>query len=188
MATAASSSADLLGRAVRLQVLTVAWMVVEAVAAIVSALVAQSPALLGFGGDSAIELVSAAVVLWRFRTRSDSAKAEKLAAHLAGVLLLALAAIVISSSALSLLGYREPRPTFVGIAILIAAGVGMPWLANQKRKLATQLSCVSLKADAAESQSAAIWLGLLWRDCSSTPSFMRRGPTRSLLLRSSPLL
>jgi len=92
-------------------------MAAEAVAAMAAALMAHSPALLGFGGDSAIELVSATVVLWRFRTRSDSAKAEKFAARVAGALHLLLAAVVIVTSAASLLGYREPRPTLAGISL-----------------------------------------------------------------------
>lgn len=151
MATAVSSSPDLLRRAARLQVLTVTWMALEAIVAIAAAWIAQSPALLGFGGDSAIELFSAFVVLWRFRTRTISFAAEKLAARLAGVLLFILAAFVLTTSSLSLLGFREPRASSAGILVLVVAAVGMPWLANRKRKLAFQLSSVSLRADAAES-------------------------------------
>ena len=36
---------------------------------------ARSPALLGFGGDSAVELLSASVVFWRFNSRSDAIQA-----------------------------------------------------------------------------------------------------------------
>jgi len=142
---------DLLRRVVRLQVLTIAWMTVEAIVALGAAWAARSPALLGFGGDSAIELFSAIIVLWRFRSKSDSADAEKLAARVAGGLLFIVAAFVIVSSGLSLLGYREPRPNFTGIILLIVAAIGMPWLASQKRKLATQVASASLRADATES-------------------------------------
>jgi hypothetical protein len=69
---------DLLRRVVRLQMLTIVWMSIEAVVAFVAAWTARSPALLGFGGDSAIELFSAIVVLWRFRSKPNSAVAEKL--------------------------------------------------------------------------------------------------------------
>ena len=151
MTTAAPSLPHLLRRATRLPVLTVTWMALEAIAAIAAAWIAQSPALLGFGGDSAIELFSAIVVLWRFRTRADFIPAEKLAARLAGVLLFLLAAFVLTTSSLSLLGFREPRASFAGIVVLVVAAAGMPWLAGQKRKLASQLSSVSLRADAAES-------------------------------------
>ena len=152
MAIAAAPPApDLLRRVVRLQVLTIAWMTVEAIVALGAAWTARSPALLGFGGDSAIELFSAIIVLWRFRSKSDSADAEKLAARVAGGLLFVVAAFVIVSSGLSLLGYREPQPSFAGIILLIVAAIGMPWLASQKRKLATQVASASLRADATES-------------------------------------
>jgi divalent metal cation (Fe/Co/Zn/Cd) transporter len=142
---------DLLRRVVRLQSLTIVWMSIEAVVALVAAWTAKSPALLGFGGDSAIELFSAIIVLWRFRSKPDSAVAEKLAARVAGGLLFFVAAFVIASSGLSLLGHREPHPSFAGIILLIVAAIGMPWLASQKRKLATQVASASLRADATES-------------------------------------
>jgi divalent metal cation (Fe/Co/Zn/Cd) transporter len=148
---AAPATPDLLRRVVRLQVLTIAWMTVEAVVALGAAWTARSPALLGFGGDSAIELFSAIIVLWRFRSKSDSADAEQLAARVAGGLLFIVAAFVIVSSGLSLLGFREPQPSFAGIILLIVAAIGMPWLASQKRKLATQVVSASLRADATES-------------------------------------
>src|SRR3984893_18791084 len=148
--TAATPAPDLLRRVARLQILTIVWMSFEAIIAFAVALRARSPALLGFGGDSAIELLSAIIVLWRFRSKSDSAIAEKLAARVAGGLLFLVATFVIVSSGLSLLGYREPQPSFVGIILLIVAAIGMPWLATQKRKLAIQVASASLSANAAE--------------------------------------
>src|SRR5713226_3737166 len=127
MAIAAAPPApNLLRRVIRLQVLTIAWMTVEAIVALAAAWTARSPDLLGFGGDSAIELFSAIIVLWRFRSKSDSADAEKLAARVAGGLLFIVAAFVIVSSGLSLHGYREPQPSFAGIILLIVAAIGMP--------------------------------------------------------------
>jgi len=149
--TAVAVASDLVRRIVRLQALTIAWMTVEVMVALGAAWTARSPALLGFGGDSAIELFSAIIVLWRFRSKSDSADAQKLAARVAGGLLFVVAAFVIVSSGLSLLGYREPQPSFAGIILLIVAAIGMPWLASQKRKLATQVTSASLRADATES-------------------------------------
>lgn len=148
---AVSAIPDILRRVVRLQILTIIWMTLEVIVALGAAWTAKSSALLGFGGDSAIELFSAVIVLWRFRSKSNSAEAEKLTARVAGGLLFAVAGFVIVSSALSLLGYREPQPSMVGIILLIAAAVGMPWLASQKRKLASQVASAALKADATES-------------------------------------
>ena len=148
---AAAPTPELLRRAARLQILTIVWMSVEAIVASTAAWTARSPALLGFSGDSAIELFSAIIVLWRFRAKSDLAVAEQLAARVAGVLLFVVAAFVFVSSGLSLLGYREAQPSIIGIIVLIVAAIGMPWLANQKRKVATQVASAALRADATES-------------------------------------
>ena len=164
LSTTSASSPDLVGRAKRLQFLTIAWMTVEAAIALAAAWKARSPALFGFGGDSLIELLSGMVVLWRFRPRAESetARAEKIAARVAGGLLFSVALFVAATSSFALLGYYEPRTSFLGIALLVVAAFGMPWLANQKRKLAIQLSSASLRADAAESSLCGYlsWIAL----------------------------
>jgi divalent metal cation (Fe/Co/Zn/Cd) transporter len=139
----------------RLQTITIAWMSVEAVVSLFAAWRAHSPALLAFGGDSAIELASAVVVLWRFRARDAQEHAEKQAARVAGALLFALSAFVAITSVASLLGYSEPKPTLLGIAILVAAAVVMPWLAKEKRRLSGATGSAALRADAAQSALCA---------------------------------
>src|SRR6266700_8422120 len=134
---------DTFRRIRQIQTVTIVWMTVEAAVSQAAAWMARSPALLAFGGDSAIELFSAIVVLWRFRAHADQEQSEKIAARIAGALLFVLAAYVVVSSGLSLLGYREPQPSFAGIILLIVAAIGMPWLASQKRKLATQVVSAS---------------------------------------------
>ena len=146
---------DTIRRVQRVQTITIIWMSVEAVVSLSAAWIARSPALLAFGGDSAVELISAVVVLWRFRTSARHEHAERRAAHLAGRLLLALTAYVIVVSVLTLLGYSEPKPTYLGIAILIAAAVVMPWLAKEKRTLSAATGSAALRADAAESALCA---------------------------------
>jgi len=122
---------------------------------LVAAWIARSPALLAFGGDSAIELLSAVVVLWRFRIQAVPEHSERRAARVAGALLLALAAYVIVASAMSLLGHSEPKPTYLGIAILIAAAAIMPWLAKEKCKLSGVIGSAALRADSAQSALCA---------------------------------
>jgi len=159
MTTAASSElSDISRRVLRLQVLTIAWMTVEAVVSLAAAWNSHSPALFAFGGDSLVELLSAAVVFWRFRSDLKEVRA----ARIAGALLFILAGLVALTSALNFLGYREAQRSFVGIGILLAAAVGMPWLANRKRQLADITSSAALKADAAESALCAYmaWIAL----------------------------
>jgi divalent metal cation (Fe/Co/Zn/Cd) transporter len=138
-------------RVVRIQVLTLIWMSVEAVVSLGAAWVACSPVLLGFGGDSAVELLSAAVVLWRFYSPSRGEHSEQLAARIAGGLLFVLAAFVGIASVLTLLGHVEAGSSPIGIVVLILAAVVMPWLARQKRRLSAATGSAALRADAAES-------------------------------------
>ncbi len=138
----------------RIQTITIAWMTVEAALSLWAGWTARSPALAAFGGDSAVELMSASVVLWRFRTQA-SENAERRAARITGVLLFALAGCVVLASAISLFGYSEPKPTYLGMAVLVGAAIIMPLLAKEKRRLSTLTGSASLRADAAESALCA---------------------------------
>jgi divalent metal cation (Fe/Co/Zn/Cd) transporter len=139
----------------RVQIVTIVWMSVEAAVSLFSTWQARSSALLAFGGDSAIELFSAVVVLWRFRATAAHGDVEKRAARVAGASLFALAAFVAVTSVTSLLGYSEPKPTFLGMAILVAAAIVMPWLAKEKRRLSGATGSAALRADAAQSALCA---------------------------------
>lgn len=126
-------------------------MSVEAAVSLYTSWRAKSPALLAFGGDSAVELLSAVVVLWRFRTNVIQEHAEHRASRITGWLLFVLAVCVVATSVMALLGYSEPKPTILGIAILIAAAVFMPVLASEKRRLSAVTGSAALRADATES-------------------------------------
>lgn len=136
-------------------------MCVEAAVAVFAAVRAQSVALLGFGLDSGIELMSAFVVLLRFK--KGSYLNEKYAARLTGLLLFALAAFIVASSILALTNPQfKPEPSYLGIGLLIAAALAMPWFASQKRTLAGKANSGSLKADAVQSSICAYlaWIAL----------------------------
>jgi divalent metal cation (Fe/Co/Zn/Cd) transporter len=126
-------------------------MAIEAAVSLGAAWMARSPALLAFGGDSAIELISAVVVLHRFQVPVAHEQSESHAARIAGVSLFALAAYVVVASAVTLLGHAEPKQSYLGIAVLILAALFMPWLAKEKRRLSAVTGSAALKADAAES-------------------------------------
>jgi divalent metal cation (Fe/Co/Zn/Cd) transporter len=146
---------------VSLQLITILWMCVEAAIALFTSLRTHSVALLGFGADSGIELVSAFVVFLRFR-RVPYIN-EKKAARITGLLLFALAAFILGSSIVAFTNPRfRPEPSYVGIGLLIAAGFFMPWLASQKRDLAGRANSDALKADALQSSMCAYlaWIAL----------------------------
>jgi divalent metal cation (Fe/Co/Zn/Cd) transporter len=142
---------DTFGPIERIQTVTIVWMAIEAAVSLSAAWTASSPALLAFGGDSAIEPVSAVVVLRRFQVPVAHEQGESRAARIAGFLLFALAAYVVVASAVTLFGHAQPRQSYLGITVLIVAAVFMPWLAKEKRRLAALTGSAALKADAAES-------------------------------------
>jgi divalent metal cation (Fe/Co/Zn/Cd) transporter len=146
---------DTRGLIQQVQTITICWMTVEAAVSLAAAWTARSPALAAFGGDSAIELLSAIVVLWRFRAHAAQEQSENLAARIAAALLFMLAAYVAVVSVVTLLGHSEARTTYLGIAILTAAATIMPWLAKEKRKLSAITGSAALRADAAESALCA---------------------------------
>src|SRR6266436_1596653 len=146
-----SPLSDVSREVLRLQVITIIWMSVEAVVSLGAAWVARSPALLAFGGDSAVELLSAVVVYWRFCSPSHAERTEERAGRIAGLLLFVLAAFVVATSVLTFLGHVEAGPSPIGIALLVLAAMIMPWLAAQKRQLSIATASAALRADAAES-------------------------------------
>lgn len=145
----------------RLQWFTVAWMTVEVVVALTAVVRSRSVAVAAFVADSGIELVSAATVLWRFRTKRTEAEAT--ATKITGWLLVALAVFIVCQSLYTLLGRgSQPRPSYLGIALLVGAAFVMPWLGRRKRQLAATFNSSSLRADAAQSSICAYmsWIAL----------------------------
>jgi divalent metal cation (Fe/Co/Zn/Cd) transporter len=136
-------------------------MTVEVSVAVFAAVRAHSVALAAFAGDSAIELFSAAAVLWRFS--SSRGRAELTATKITGWLLGALAAFVAFQSVYTfLVAESKPQPSYLGIALLAIAALVMPWLGRRKRQLAVAANSASLRADAAQSSVCAYmsWIAL----------------------------
>lgn len=144
----------------RLQLITIGWMVVELTVSLYAGIRACSTALTAFGADSAIELISAVVVLRRFTLGRAT---ERRAARISGALLYILAVYIVFTSALSMFGkHFQPERTALGIVLLIAAAIIMPLLGRAKKRLATQTGSLALNADAAQSNICAYmsWIAL----------------------------
>ena len=140
-----------------LQVVTIAWMLLECSVSLYSAVTAHSAAILAFGADSLVELLSATIVLLRFLP--VPILTERKAARLAGGLLFALALIVFLVAIASMLLYLQAKTSLSGIAITIAALIVMPVLAQLKRREARRTGSRALAADAIQSATCA-WLAL----------------------------
>lgn len=163
-------SADVQRRAalregVRLELITVAWMAVEAVIAIGAGVVARSVLLTAFGLDSAIELISGATLLWRLTAEARGAdlerveQVEKRAIRVSAVLLMLLCAYLVVTSILGLVTRLEPEGSWVGLAISAAAIIVMPVLARRKRMANRVILSAALRADVAETVTCAYMAG-----------------------------
>ena len=145
----------------RIQWFTIIWMTVEVSVAFMAAIRAHSVALAAFAGDSSIELMSAAVVLARFRSLRRIT--EQFASKITGWLLVVLAGYITVQSLYTLIAAEsEPQPSYVGIGLLFAAALVTPWLGRRKRQLAIATKSSALQADAAQSSLCAYlsWIAL----------------------------
>jgi divalent metal cation (Fe/Co/Zn/Cd) transporter len=136
-----------------LQLVTLAWMLVECGVSLYAANMAHSAALLAFGSDSLVELLSASLVLAQYIPGIGIA--ERRASRIAGGLLYLLA-LVVAATAIAALALRaKPETSPIGMAITVAALLAMPVLAWLKRREARRTNQVALAADAVQSATCA---------------------------------
>ncbi len=133
--------------ALAISYVTVAYNVLEGLVSITFALLAGSPALLGFGIDSFVESLSGLVMVWRFSGVADQRR-EKTAVRLAGVSLVVLAVYVAYEAAMALYYGKPPERSVVGIVIAGVSLVTMPVLYVLKRRTAMTIKSRSLATDA----------------------------------------
>ena len=141
---------------IRVEWLTIGWMVVEAAVSIPAGIAAGSIALIAFGVDSVIELVSAGTLLWRLQLEEAGAappalieRAERQASRVVGGSLLLLAAYVVIQSGYDLWTRAAPERSLPGIALATAALLVMPALVRTKRRIAAAINSPALRGDAA---------------------------------------
>jgi len=160
---------DLVRRGRRLEYFTISYNSLEGLIAIAAGLIAGSIALVGFGFDSAIEVTSGAILLWRLHADWDEARRERVEAfslRMVGVCFLVLAAYVGYDSFKSLLRREVPEESLPGIILAIASLIIMPLLVRAKRRVARGIRSDALMADAKQTElctylSAILLGGLL---------------------------
>jgi divalent metal cation (Fe/Co/Zn/Cd) transporter len=156
----------LLQRRIRIIVaITIGYNVVEAIIALSAGTVASSAALIAFGLDSIVEVLSAAAVAWQFAA-PDPETRERVALRVIALSFFALAAFVSVDAVLALAGVREPEPSPVGIVLAAVSLAVMPVLSLLERRTGTELGSASAVADSKQTLlcaylSAALLVGLL---------------------------
>ena len=174
-------------RALRLEYLSITLAALEAIVALVSGLIAGSVALVAFGADSVIEMLSAIVVISQLLTlvrgHGQTPSSEHRSHRILAVLFYALALYVVASVLQALVGAHHPRENTWGFAISLFSSVAMPTLAWRKRNSGRELAAQGLaslsrlmSADATETALCAIlaattlmgvslaWLHWWWAD------------------------
>lgn len=156
-----------IGRGVAIEYLSSAWMAIEFVGSTVIGLMAGSLALLAFGGDSLVELLSGLVVLSHLR--KDASRSEvhgRRTELLTSSLLFALIPVIGLGALYSHISGLRPEGSPLGIAIALGAVVMMPYLWFEKRRIGREARSLPLSLDAVESvtcffMSVAVLGGLL---------------------------
>jgi divalent metal cation (Fe/Co/Zn/Cd) transporter len=152
---------------VQVEVVTVAWMIVEAAIAMGAGVAARSVLLTAFGFDSVIELFTGGALLWRLTTEARGGalerveRAENRAAWITGIGLALLCLYIAATAVVSFVSGAKPEGSPVGIGLAAAALLIMPWLVWRKRDVAARINSPALRADAACSLTCAYMAGVL---------------------------
>jgi divalent metal cation (Fe/Co/Zn/Cd) transporter len=144
---------------------TITYNVIEAVVAITAGVLASSAALIGFGLDSVVEVLSAVAVAWQF-TRKDPERWEKATVRAIGLAFFALAAYVSIDAIVSLISQEGPEHSPLGIGITALSLLVMPLLAWFETRTGRELGSKSVLADARQLLlcvylSGAVFVGLI---------------------------
>jgi len=173
-----------IGNGIRIEYFSSAWMTIEVLGSIGVGLIAGSFALLAFGGDSLIELISGLAVLRGLHQDSSRVRGvinSKRTEQFTSALLLLLPPVIGLSAVYSYTTGIRPEGSPLGIVIAVAALIVMPYLYVQKKRIGRQTRSLSLSMDAIASITcilmatallggllAEYFLGLWWADYLAT--------------------
>ena len=147
-----------------LEYATIGYNSLEGLIAIGAGLMAGSIALVGFGFDSIIEVISGATLLWRLHADVDPEQRERVeqrALRIVGASFLLLAAYVTFDAGKALIQREPPDESIIGIALAAVSLVVMPFLVHAKRKVATAIGSKALDADATQTAFCTWLSGIL---------------------------
>ncbi|MDE0573305.1 cation transporter [Demequina sp. B12] len=144
---------------------TIVYNTAEAAIALSAGAVASSSALIGFGLDSVVEVMSAAAVAWQF-SAPDPTKREHLTMRMIAVAFFSLAAVVTADALRSLVFGAPPETSTVGIVLAAVSLTLMPAVAWWERRTGKELGSSTAIADSRQLilcsyLSAALLVGLV---------------------------
>jgi len=140
-------------KALRLEYTLISYNVLEGIIAVAAGWVAGSVALVGFGLDSAIEVMAAGVLVWRLRqpgSLEEESERERKALIGVGITFFVLSGYILLQAGQSLLRREAPESSWIGILLATASLIVMPTLGLVKRRIARKMGSRALEADALE--------------------------------------
>jgi cation diffusion facilitator family transporter len=153
-----------------LEYFSITYNVVEAAVSIIFGSFANSIALIGFGLDSIVEMLSGLILIWRLRqhgkiSAETEERIEKKATRFVALTFFILGAYILFESVKKMVTVEIPEPSLPGIIIALASIIIMPLLMWQKYKIGKQINSRALVADSKETRacgflSVALLLGL----------------------------
>jgi divalent metal cation (Fe/Co/Zn/Cd) transporter len=142
-------------------------MTIEGGVAVAAGLIASSPALIGFGFDSAIEGLASVIIIWRFAERRALSDAAELRAQkLVAVSFFLLAPYVAYEAIATLASGEHPEVSVVGIVLSAVSLLLMPVLGRAKRRIGAELGSAATAGEGAQNLicaylAAGVLVGLL---------------------------
>ena len=171
---------------IRVEYFSSVWMSVEVIGAVWFGLVAGSFALLAFGGDSFVELLSGLAVLKFLRSpTATETNTRRTTEQVTNALLFSLIPVIGFGMLYSYLTGLRPEASPLGIVIAVGAAIVMPYLWLEKKKIGRETRSLPLSMDSIASltcifMSVALLGGLLveyfvgiwWADYLSTGAIL----------------
>jgi divalent metal cation (Fe/Co/Zn/Cd) transporter len=155
--------------ALRVSWATVSWSLVSGIASMVVGVRAGSLSLGGLGASVLVDVVSSAVLIWRFRRERAATEfpeaAERRAQVVAALGLVAIGIALAGTGIQHLVSHAHPTAPALALALAGANLVALPLLARWKYAVATAVGSRALRTDAhitmvGTSTSALTLLGL----------------------------
>ncbi|KGM13036.1 cation transporter [Cellulomonas bogoriensis] len=134
---------------------TISYNVIEALVAIPAGAAASSAALIGFGLDSIVEVLSAAAIAWQLAGGRDPREREHVTLRLIAFSFFGLAVFVSIDAMRSLAGHGEPEHSTVGLVLACVSLVVMPALSLLERRTGRELGSAAVVADSKQTMICA---------------------------------
>ena len=161
-----------LKKAERLQIFNALYDVVEVGVSLTAGFLSGSAALIGWGLDSTIEVISATTLWWRLHgevegiPEEEVTRREKITLYVIAVSFLIISCFITYDSVTKLLSEETASWSTLGIVILCVSLIVNPLLIYYKRKYGNELDNDELIADSKDTficlyQTVAVLAGLL---------------------------